>query len=307
MNTHSKVLALINPQSGSKDSVADAIVGIREAWEGPDTDLKFQFTTSREDGHSKAKAAVEDGVDTVIVVGGDGTINAIGTALIGTPARLCVIPTGSGNGFARHFDIPLNSREAALELRQGKVQRIDVGKVNNVPFLVTMSCAWEVDITKHFEALPMRGILPYVLSAVYGVFTYVPQPFQLTVDDEPAVTFENPMLCTVANLTQYGGGFRIAPAAAPDDGLLELVVMERSGLAALLNQLPSLLADDSEVIPDLKTRSFRTLRIEREQPSAIQIDGELEEAEAVLSVEIIPNALNVVVPQSVPATTQHVE
>lgn len=232
------------------------------------------------------------------LVGGDGTVNAIGTALINTTVRLCVIPTGSGNGFARHFGIPLNPHDAAKQLRQGYVQRIDVGRVNDIPFLVTMSCAWEVDITKNFEAMPMRGILPYVLAAVYGVFTYIPQPLRLTVDEDPPIMFENPMLCTVANLTQYGGGVKIAPSAQPDDGLLELVVMERAGLPTLLNQLSSLLGDDPDVVPAFSPRSFRSLRIEREQPSAIQVDGELVEAEVVLSIDIIPAALNVVVPQA---------
>ncbi len=307
MDTCKRILTLINPQSGSSDSVAKAIAGIREAWEAPDVDLKFQFTTSHEDGHGKATAAVDAGVDTVIAVGGDGTINAIGTALIGRTARLCVIPTGSGNGFARHFDIPLDTHDAALQLRQGRVLRIDVGRVNNTPFLVTMSCAWEVDIAKHFEAMPMRGILPYVLSAVYGVFTYSPQPFRLTIDDEPPILIEHPMLCTVANLTQYGSGVKIAPSAQPDDGLLELVVMERGGLTTLLNQLPSLLLEDPEVIPAFTTQPFRSLRIEREEPSAIQIDGELKEAEAVLSIDIIPSALNVMVPQTKHASTKQVE
>jgi YegS/Rv2252/BmrU family lipid kinase len=297
MHAASHVLVLINPDSGPDDNhVAEAIDGIRKAWEVPGTALKFQFTSSGDDGHRKAKAALDAGIDTILAVGGDGVVNSLGTAMMGSPARLGVIPAGSGNGFARHFGIPLGPHEAATRLKRGRVLQIDVGRVNQTPFIVTASFAWEVDVLTEYVARSVRGILPYVFAAVHGAFTHTPQAVVLTVDDAERICIKNPLLCTVANLTQYGGGMKIAPSAQPDDGRLELVYMQRDEFPNLINRLPDVIDGKADSIPELNTRSFSKLRVKRNESAAIQLDGELIEADAILDIDVVPVGLRILIP-----------
>ena len=136
-----RVRVLVNPKSGLGFSF-DSFWGIVEEQFGPfGADVSYQFSRDVADGRRKAESAVRDGVDALIVVGGDGMVNSIGSALVGTPVALGVVPTGSGNGFARHFGIPLDLPGAVRALARSRRRAIDVGAANGRPFFVTCSLA----------------------------------------------------------------------------------------------------------------------------------------------------------------------
>jgi len=293
-----RVRVLINPHSGSRLARGALPLRLQEYWDVPGIDLSYQISRSVEDGIEKAHRAVADGVDTILVVGGDGMVNTIGRVLIGTPVALGVIPAGSGNGFARHFGIRLDWRRAAEQLATAPIQSIDVGTANGHPFFVTCSMAWDAALAQSFERFPGRGIFPYFLAGAYGLMEYTPQPFVFHIDKEPeTVRFKEPMVCTVANLTQFGGGARIAPHACPDDGILELVVMDRKDFPALLGGLPRLFAGTIDQMPEVFTRRFQKLIVEREHPAPLQVDGEWIEAPARIEIAVIPKALRILAPR----------
>ncbi|MBL7076207.1 MAG: NAD(+)/NADH kinase [Kiritimatiellae bacterium] len=295
--TPRRVVVLVNPKSGLMWSF-DAMRRAFDAnWEAlPEVDLKYQFTQSVEDGVQKAHACVEDGVDTVIVVGGDGTLSTIGRELVDTDVSLGVVPVGSGNGFARHFGISLSPEKAIAQLATAERQAIDVGHVNGRPFFVTCSMAWDASIVSGFERLPVRGILPYVFAGVEEFFEYRPQPMAVVLDGEETLSFDNALVFTVANLTQFGGGARIAPHARPDDGRLELVVALRQDIAKLVTNITRLFDGSLSKLPEVVFRSFQTMKVAREEPTPIQIDGELVECERDLEVTVSSGGLHVLAP-----------
>ena len=286
----------MNPRSG-RGSAVDAIVhAVDDSWTQPGVDVTFQFSHDAEDGRVKVRRAVADGVDTVLVAGGDGMVNTIGAELVGTQVALGVIPTGSGNGFARHFGIPLQVEEAVAVLARADRFAIDVGVANGRPFFVTCSMAADASLVKTFEAFPFRGIVPYVFAAAYELFDYQPQPFRLLLDDREELTIGNPLLFTVANLTQFGGGAVIAPQAQADDGQLELVVLQKQDAGRALAHVGRLFDGTLESMPGLISRSFRRLVVQREKAAAIQVDGELQESGAQVVVTLHPSRLQVLVP-----------
>lgn len=291
-----KVLALINPRSGVVGAAADIMTTVGRHWDRPDIDLSFQFSQSESDGRAKVRRAIEAGVDTVLVVGGDGMVNTIGAELVGTEVALGVVPTGSGNGFARHFDIPLQPDDASKALVKARRQPIDVGVANGRSFFVTCSMAWDATIVRTFEKSPVRGVIPYVLAGVYEFLDYQPQPFSVVLDDQPERVFEDPLVFTVANLTQYGGGAQIAPSACPDDGFLELVFIARRHAPALLPMLPRLFTGTFDRTPYVKTFRLSRMKVKRRQPAPIQVDGELVEAPADVEIRVLPRALSVLIP-----------
>jgi YegS/Rv2252/BmrU family lipid kinase len=292
-----RVRVLFNPKSGIGTSIEDVRYALQRQWDVDGIDLTYQVSLSKDDGLAKVKRAVDDGVDTFIVIGGDGMINSIGSALIGTGAALAVIPAGSGNGFARHFDIPLDIEKAAKKLKSGRRMPIDVGFVNGQPFFVTCSLAWDADLVRGFEESPVRGIIPYVFAGIYHWFTYHPQDFHLELDGEE-ITLEEPMLLTVANLTQYGGGARIAPNAKPDDGLLELVSASKPDPIPFVREAHKLFDGSLDKMKSITTRRFKRMRVRREREGAVQVDGELLEMGKDFVIEVEPEALEVIVPQS---------
>lgn len=291
-----KVRILINPNSGMGTALDQIREPLLEHWDLPETDLSIQFSKSKEDGRAKARRAVEDGVGRLLVMGGDGIINTIGSVLIGTDIALGVIPTGSGNGFARHFDIPLDIVKATIALSSAKSRAIDVGFANDLPFFVTCSLAWDAALVNSFEKSPIRGVLPYVFAGVYEFFEYQPQPFTLILDETEEITIEDPQLCTIANLTQYGGGAQIAPGAKADDGQLQLVTIRRHDFAKILPMLGKVFDGTIDRMREIETRSFETLTVQREKEGPMQLDGELLSAPATVHIRVQPRALNVLVP-----------
>ena len=294
-NDRRQVRVLVNPKSGLGTSF-ESFWGAVEEHFGGDADVTYQFSRDVADGRRKAERAVRDGVDAVLVAGGDGMVNSIGAELVGTATALGVIPTGSGNGFARHFGIPLDLSGAIRALARAKRRPIDVGTANGRPFFVTCSLAWDAAIARRFESFPFRGIAPYVFAAAAELITYEDQPIHVALDGGPAQVFSNPILFTVANLTQYGGGAQIAPKARPDDGLMELVVALRPDLPLLLINIARLFNGTLDQLPQVTTRRFRQMDLHRLRATPIQLDGELVEAGREVFIRLLPKALSVLVP-----------
>jgi diacylglycerol kinase family enzyme len=270
---------------------------IEEAWAEKGASVSYQFSNSVEDGVAKARAAIRAGVDALVVVGGDGMVNTIGAELVGSKVAFGVIPAGSGNGFARHFNIPLSPASAARALASAERKKIDVGTANGRPFFVTCSLAWDAALVTHFEKSPIRGILPYVFAGAQGILEYQPQNFQALLDGSEELQFTEPIVFTIANLTQFGGGARIAPHADASDGFLELVVVERAGLPKVLLELPRLFNGTIDSLSEVTTRRFRKLHVMRPRAAEMQLDGEVVGAPAEVEIGLVERGLTVLVPR----------
>lgn len=292
-----RILVLINPHSGLGLSLRALMDTFQEVWDGNGRSVAYQMSQDAEDGRRKVDTAVRDGIGTLLVVGGDGMINTIAARLLDTDVRFGVVPTGSGNGFARHFDIPLNPSKAIRTLAEAVPLRIDVGTANGRPFFVTCSLAWDAAIVRSFEKSPVRGVLPYIFAAAYELFDYRAERFVLEIDHEAPLDIDRPMLFTIANLTQYGGGAIIAPRAKADDGYLWLTYACRSQVSRLIPQLPQLFMGNLDRVNGIEVKKVQHCRVVRESAQAIQVDGELLDSPAAVDIAIRPRALTVLVPK----------
>ena len=287
---------LANRRSGMGWSFDQMQRAMDRTWDVEGTDLTYQFCQNVEDGVDKARRAMDAGIETMLVVGGDGTVNTVARALIGTDVALGIVPVGSGNGFARHFEIPLSPDKAVNALASGTERTIDVGQVEDQPFLVTCSMAWEAALTESFQKSPFRGIVPYIFAGMQELIDYTPQDITVKLDGEQELTFKEPMIFTIANLSQYGGGAKIAPHAEPDDGCLELVVVLRQDIPRLIANLARLFDGSLDRMPQVATHRFREMEVIRQYPSPIQIDGEVVDCGERVHVNVRPACLKVLVP-----------
>jgi YegS/Rv2252/BmrU family lipid kinase len=290
-----KVLVLINPKSGISGPFR-YIMAIQNVWDNGEYDIFYQFSRSAVDGIEKVRRAIDLGVTTILVVGGDGMVNTIGCELVGSDVRLGVMPAGSGNGFARHFKIPMQPGPAAEALLNGQTAKIDVGKVNDRMFFVTCSLAWDGALVETFEKYPFRGLVPYVLAGAQQLLEYRAQPFHIEMDGKE-FKMKHPLIFTIANLSQFGSDFLVAPDAKADDGNLELVAIETKDMPMVLAQVHRFIEKTFHQHPLVCNHHFKKMTVRRENNSPLQIDGEIYNTTNDVTIEVIPSALNVIIPK----------
>lgn len=288
------VRVLYNPASGSGCG-ARAIVGIRAAF------ARCGFTDVRATRHAGDEArlvaeAIADGIETLVVTGGDGTWSncAVPLARAGSPARLAILAAGTGNDFAKNLGTrPRDVRTLAERLADGGVaeRRVDMGRVDDIWFLNVAGMGFDVACNAAAERLrPLPGAPRYVAAALSGLFRYEGLP--IGVDGAP---MRRRLLAVAANGTHFGGAFRIAPDARIDDAALDVVVVDDlSGLArlqVLLQALRGAHLTHSAVTHQRAARVTLTFPA----PPLIEADGELRQAtSATVEVASVPAALRLV-------------
>jgi len=229
--------------------------------------------------------------DAIYAVGGDGTVHEVAKRLIGTSLALGIIPTGSGNGLARHLGFPMHVPDAICGSH--RVEVIDTAAVNGIPFIGTMGVGFDAWVADAFASAGVRGVATYIRVGVGGFFKYEPQMYQIEVDGERLA--RRALLIAVANASQYGNNARIAPLASLQDGLLDLVIVERGSLSGVAR----LFAGSLHRASGITMRQGRRVEIRRPAPGPAHLDGEPIALPATLTVEIVPRSLRVLVPESV--------
>jgi diacylglycerol kinase (ATP) len=298
-----KVRVFYNRRSGVG---GQSLPRIQEAfssfWREKTEDLAWYFPADEAESDSMLSAALNDGADCVIVCGGDGTVSSIGTKLIGTNVCLGVVPTGSGNGLARHFAQSLNPSAAIERLASGSIRNMDVGYVNDSPFLVSASAAWDAALVKAYNMSPMRGLGSYVIAGIYTFFEFSPKPVRIIVDNSETIDIDRPLLLTIGNLSGWGFGALIDKEADGCDGRMELVAANQKDAPLLLAKIAEVFTRGVMNLPNVIYRKIRHVRIERAEAQHIQLDGELREGSKNLEISVRPAALRILVP-SPPATS----
>ncbi len=245
-----------------------------------------------------ARRAVDDGCELVVAVGGDGTLNEVAAALVGTGAALGLVPCGSGNGLGRHLGIPGPGKGAFRTLLDGRVRTIDTGTANGIPFFNVMGLGFDAEISHRFNLLTRRGLPAYVKTTCAALFGYRPETYHIR--NGTAALTTPAFIVTVANSDQYGNDCFIAPGARVDDGRLDLTVIKR---ATVLNTLPLVVRLFSKRIdgsPSVARLQGAHFTIERAAPGLIHTDGETHETGALVDIVVRPRSLRIMVPAQVP-------
>lgn len=292
----SKIYVIINNQSGTQQP-HQAMKAIENQWSDTATNITYQISQSIADGQEKIRKAIQTHPDLILIIGGDGTLNSLAKELLHSSIPVGIIPTGSGNGFARHFNIPLHPQKAAQALRHGDIVSIDAGLVNGHPFFITCSLASEARLTEALEQFPFRGLAPYLLAGAQQLIEYQPHPITFTTHDE-RTTIQSPLIFTIANLSQFGNGFYVAPDAKADSGTLELIAIERHHLPIFLTHLPQFIDKTFHKNPYVLHRHFQSIQIERTNAAPLQIDGELLHTTQDIEIKVAPAALQILIPKS---------
>ena len=251
-------------------------------------------------GHATelAHKAVSEGADVVCAIGGDGTVNEVGRALIDTNTALAIIPSGSGNGLARHLHIPLDPISAIELINEGTVRKMDYGVINLHPFFCTCGVGFDAFISEKFAKSKMRGPIAYIENVLRNGLIYNPETYDIDmVSEEEEHIVQKAFLIACGNASQYGNNFYITPQASVRDGLLDVTIIRPFTLIDIpqmaIHLMGGTLDDDSHMSP----YRCKSLSIYRRQPGAIHYDGDPAEAASEIDIAIVPKGLLCVCPK----------
>lgn len=296
----SKTLVIINPVSGT-NSKKDFPALLKKYIDSGKHDLTIQFTKYAGHATQITKEAITQAFDNVIAVGGDGTINEIARALLHTSVNLGIIPSGSGNGLARHFKIPLKTIEAIKALNHSKVEVSDSGSLNGHPFFCTAGIGFDAHIGQKFSEAGTRGFSTYVKTILKEFVNYQPEIYQI-ITAETKIR-EQAFLITFANTNQYGNNAFIAPKANTSDGLLDICILKPFPLYKAPQIGVKLFSGSIHQSRYMKTIQSANLKINRIQAGAAHVDGEPIKLGEILEVKCIPDSLRILVPKAFKTTS----
>ena len=291
-----KVAAIVNPISGAgmDPSVAGKRVALLRS-ELERRQLEPSITLTERAGHARelAAAAVDARADLVIVWGGDGTVNEVGCALLGSQTVMGLVPAGSGNGLAAALGVPREPRAAVARILDGATRAIDAGVLAGRPFLNVAGIGFDARVAAMFNqrARGSRGRWPYVSIAVREGCRYCGREYELELDGEQRRL--RAFLMVFANGREFGMGARIAPGALLDDGLLDATIVEERGIIARFWHARHLAFGTVERAPRVHVRPVRRAVVRADGPIEFHVDGEPGIAEGPVEVMVLPGALRV--------------
>ncbi len=287
-----KIVFIINPIAGGKNKNHFSKV-IASHLNVSKFEYELIQTESEKHAYELTKAAILNGAEIVVAVGGDGTINEIGSALIGSAGTLAIIPYGSGNGLARSLKIPMNTIQAVKLINQFKTAKIDAAKLNEHYFFNMSGMGFDAHISHVFAKDKNRGLLGYVKATFSELKNYRSKNYEIIIDGKTLE--EEAFILSVANSSQYGNEAHIAPRAELQDGLLDLVIVKPFPLYLMpLLALRMFLktADQSKYLISLQGKSILINR----NNNVIHLDGEPKLVSENIKIQILAKAINVIVP-----------
>ena len=219
-----KIHFIINPISGTgkQENIEEKI-----SQEINSSSFDFFIHYTNEKGHATkiAQQLVLDKADVVVAVGGDGTVNEIAQALVNSRTILGIIPTGSGNGLARHLGIPQQVNRSLRLINTLNTKAIDSCTVNNQFFVNVSGIGYDGHISHCFAKERKRGLKTYVKLILTEWWTYTVKDFQVYVNGIEVFT-EAAVLVSFANGSQFGNNVIVSPESIDNDGEIELCILK---------------------------------------------------------------------------------
>ena len=203
------ILFIINPISGTgENKVVEKIIKKELAYSKFEVSIRYTEAV----GHATeiAKEGVKACVDVIVAVGGDGSVNEVAKGLIGTNVKMGIIPTGSGNGFARHLNIPMDKRKAVILLNKLYSKSVDTASVNDQLFVGTAGVGFDAHIGLKFDEASTRGFWTYLKLTFKEYFNYKEQSYQIAIDQKKTIN-EKAFFMSFCNINQWGNNVFVSP------------------------------------------------------------------------------------------------
>jgi len=291
MDKH-RICFIHNPVSGTRRNTKfDELVKLN-------LDLdKFDYniweTKSPKDAMRLASDATRAGFEIVVACGGDGTVNEVVQGIGNSNVILGIVPGGSGNGLARHLEIPLEADKAIQLVNKLNTKTIDIASLNGYPFASIAGLGFDARVANRYRKVKKRGFYGYFRVVSREFFFYREREYTLTFNDEKIT--RKALLLSIANSNQFGYNTIIAPTAQADDGLLDVVIVKKFPLGELPRILGLLFTGKIDQSPYIESFKTKEIFITRKRGKRVNIDGEAIKMGREIFIRIQPAAIKVIV------------
>ena len=296
-----KIVYLINPKSGTsgKSSLRDLL-----SKETTSKGIKFEILHTRADGnyYFLIQKIRKEKITDVVVCGGDGSINAVASELMGIEVNIGIIPMGSGNGLAFTAQIPKNINRALEIIFSGTASFIDGFYINDQFSCMLCGIGFDAKVAHDFAKQKRRGLQTYIKVTAINFFSAKPYTFEI-ISGEKSFSTEA-FFISIANSNQFGNNFTIAPKASLNDGLLDIVIVKKMNKLvfpfSIISQVTGINAkQDITDFPEKKNiMYFQTpsLTIINKDGAPLHIDGDPKETAQKFKIRIVQNAVRLIQP-----------
>ena len=288
-----KVFFIINKYSG-KGYQPELEGQILDACAQAGIEPTLAHTQSKGHATELAREAMAAGFARIFARGGDGTMNEVARALVGTSAALGLLPGGSGNGLARHLCIPLNLEGALSQLSRYRVQPIDTLLINGGLSVNVSGFGFDAHVASRFGKDGQRGIAGYSKIVLGDFFRYQEFDVQGTADGQPFR--QRAFMVALANASQFGNNALVAPDASVSDGVLDICFIRRIPIVEAVPFIMKMFRgriEKSRFATLMKAKHF-IAEVSVDQP--LHLDGEPVPPTKRFEVQIQPASLHVVLP-----------
>lgn len=296
-----KLFAIVNPVAGSCDK-AEVEQSLTEACRAANRDCEIHETAADEDISDTARQAVQRGYTSIVVAGGDGTVSAVATALVNTSTSLAIIPVGTANLLARELEIPLTASEACQLAVTGKRTRaVDVMQIGEDYFFTRISLGVYSRITQNTAVIAKRHFrrLAYIWAAIPELFGGHRWRFDIELDGKEAFTTRAAFIMITNVGTTGTESLRWGPDIAPDDGLIDICIVQARSVIDYLKIFWHVLwqrHDDAAAVSYYQAQ--QRIRIYQRNLLPVRADGEPLDQRAI-DIKIFPAAISVTAPSQI--------
>jgi YegS/Rv2252/BmrU family lipid kinase len=289
-----KIAFIINPKSGT-DRNKTLQTEIDKCFAVDKFEIQIFYTEFA--GHASGLSAkcAEEKFETVVAVGGDGTVNEVARGLLNTGTSLGIVPKGSGNGLARTCGIPLQVPAALEVIKNGYSKLIDAGTANDELFLSNAGTGFDSYVAMQCHQKNSRGLLMYIRTSVAAFTTYKGKTYTITIDGKEIN--DKAIMVSIANGNEFGYGFKIAPTASNFDGKLDIIIIKPLNFFTAGKVSFHAWWGNLHKYSKVKHLMGREIKISTKEMQHYQLDGDARNADSnELNIKILPKALQVLVP-----------
>lgn len=299
MNALGHCLAIVNP--AAKHGVTGQVLpAVKRLLDGV---ADVEYVESEAPRHALELATSAQGYDSILAVGGDGTVHEVTNGIMSRPAddrpAMALIPTGSGNDYARTLGISFDLPTAVRQMASGERSRVDIGLCNGMWFNNSVAIGLDARVTAKAVEMKVRtgwSGLPLYLRSLFFVLFNQYHSHRLRVSYDGAEPAEVDLLAiAMTHGPTYGGGFLITPDSVPTDGVLDVCTIDSMPLAEALWRLPFVIMGKHTRMRPITMSRHASVTVESDLPVAGQIDGEVL-LDTRYEVTTVPSGFEVIVP-----------
>lgn len=287
-----KVLLLISPKSRrGADSIKEASAQLKAMGHDIINDPNQESTDSNSLIEKHAKE-----ISYVIVGGGDGSVNMVLPSLVKTQIPLVVIPLGTANNLARHYDLSYDIKEALSLIDSGTPKNIDLGIVNDIYFVNVVGLGLSTEVNTSVPAALKRflGPLAFVLTAIY--LSARIRPFKLNIIADGKEYVRRSWQISVCNGRHYGNGLIVKDDASLLDGKLHALSTEVQKWWQGFFLIPALISGKYKIEHDVSLFEAEVIELATRRRHKIDVDGDIK-THTPAKFRVQRKALNLMVPK----------